>query len=91
MLEATPIGKAQVYPGRVQAIHPGSYILVPDRDALRFGEGLTIQAWLAPTLPQRGREQGIVAKWSPGRQAGFALLLDAAGHPVLRLGHGQGA
>jgi N,N-dimethylformamidase len=88
--EAAPVGEAQVYPGRVQAIHPGSYILVPDRHTLRFGEGLTIQAWLAPTLPQRGREQGIIAKWSLARQAGFGLLLDAGGHPVLRLGDGQG-
>ena len=78
------------YPGRAQPIPLGSYVLVPGGDALRLGGGFTIQAWICPTLPARGHEQGIVAKWSPGDQAGFALLLDGDGRLALQVGDGAG-
>jgi N,N-dimethylformamidase len=78
------------YSGRVQPIATGSYVLVPDSEALRLGEEFTIQAWLWPTLPARGHDQGIVTQWSPTARAGFALLLDGAGRLALRLGDGAG-
>ena len=78
------------FPGREQPIPLGSYVLVPNDGALRLDGAFTIQAWLCPTLPARGNEQGIVAEWSPANQAGFALLLDGDGHLALQIGDGAG-
>ena len=50
------------YPGRVQKIHPGSFVAVPDDPRLRLGGSFTIQAWIYPTTIEKGR-QGVVTKW----------------------------
>ena len=63
------------YPGRVQELRTGSYITVPDQPALRLSGSFTIQAWILTTLSTDG-VQGLMAKWSPGEPAGFALLID---------------
>ena len=34
------------YPGREQAIHAGSYVIVPDQAALRLTGSFTLQAWV---------------------------------------------
>jgi N,N-dimethylformamidase len=79
------------YPGRAQVIPIGSYAIVPALSEIDPEDGLTLQCWVQPTLPARGREQGIVSWWSLDRQGGAALLLDAAGHLVWRLADGDGA
>ena len=56
----TPVTGA--YPGRVQQIHTGSYVLVGDGPSLRCTRSFTIQAWIFPTTPGKG-VQGLVAKW----------------------------
>lgn len=75
-------------PGREQPIRAGSYATVP-ADGLAFPDGVTVHLWLYPTLPARGREQGIVARWSD-ETGGFQLLLDADGRLVWRTGDGAG-
>jgi len=74
------------YPSRFQPIHPGSCVLVADDPKLAGLESFQVQAMVWPTLPNRG-EQGLIAKWSPDR-GGFALVIDEAGAPALRLGDG---
>lgn len=63
------------YPGRIQEIRTGSYITVPDQPALQLGGSFTIQAWILPTRATN-ELKGLIAKWSPGTPAGFALLID---------------
>ena len=49
------------YPGRVQALHRGSYLLVSDPSALNFAGGFTVQAWIHPTTPDKAG-QGILTQ-----------------------------
>lgn len=76
------------YPSRVQDIHPGSSVVVADGPKFAGLASFHLQCMIWPTLPMRG-EQGLIAKWSPER-GGFALILDDAGAPALRLGDGKG-
>src|SRR5829696_3799055 len=90
----TPV--SGTYPGRIQQIHTGSYVIVDDCPPLRFTGGFTIQAWIWPTTPGKG-VQGLVAIWANTGPTGFALVIedgalglwlgDATG-PVARVGIG---
>src|SRR5689334_21470288 len=51
--------------GRMQVAHAGSYVLVPDSPLHTRVESFSLFAWVWPTTPVLGREQGILAKWSP--------------------------
>ena len=77
------------HPGREQPINIGSAGIAAHSASLEPTDGVAFAAWLLPTLPARGREQGIAAKWSPERKTGFALLLDADGRLVFRVGDGD--
>ena len=72
------------YPGRVQRLHPGSYVIVPDDPALRLSGGFTIQAWIYPTIPTKGA-QGIITKWSADDK-GYGLFIGEDGCVELRIG-----
>ncbi len=72
-----PIGAPTEHAGAVQAIHPGSCVIVPARPALDGHAELTISAWICPTAPERDDVQGIVAR--RGLAGGFALGLLPAG------------
>jgi N,N-dimethylformamidase len=76
------------YEGRVQDYHPGSFAVVPDADALQPGDGLTLSAWVFPTMPGE-RPQAILAKWDGATRAGYALVLDEIGALALWLGDGE--
>jgi N,N-dimethylformamidase len=76
------------YPGRKQKIHAGSYVEVPDAPALRKARSFTVQAFVWPTTPAKGK-QGIVAKWSPAG-GGFALIVDDQGAAALIIGDESG-
>lgn len=76
------------YPGRVQPLHRGSYLLVPDPSALDFTGGFTCQAWIRPTMPDEAG-QGILTQWSESEQAGYGVFLD--GDRGLSLWFGDGA
>jgi N,N-dimethylformamidase len=87
---APPIVESPVsgeHPGVSKPIHAGSYVTVP-RDGLDFTAGVTLHVGLYPTLPVRGREQGIVSRWSAESGIGFTLALDAEGHLIWRTGDG---
>ena len=75
------------YPGRSQPIRAGSYVEVP-APGLDLLNGITISASIYPTLPVRGREQGIVSSWSEASRSGFTLGLDGEGHLFWRTGDG---
>jgi N,N-dimethylformamidase len=75
------------YPGRVQPIRAGSYVEVP-APKLHLTDGITMSVSIYPTLPARGREQGIVSRWSPADRTGFTLALDAEGRLIWRTGDG---
>ena len=66
-----PVNKE--YPGRHQDLPSGSYVIVPDNPALRPKGSFTLQAWVAPTTPQK-RVQGIVTKWSASDRVGYGAL-----------------
>jgi N,N-dimethylformamidase len=76
------------YEGRRQRIHAGSYVVVPDGPALRTLKSFTVQAFVWPTTPAKGK-QGIVARWSADG-AGFALIVDDQGSAALQIGDGKG-
>ena len=77
------------YPGRKQAINAGSYVIVPDHEALRLTGGFTLQAWIYPTLPQKG-VQSILTKWSASEGKGYGLFIDEDGALALWIGDRDG-
>jgi N,N-dimethylformamidase len=77
------------YPGQRQVIAAGSYVRVPSGGSLDLAHGLTVQAWVWPTMPARPGGQAIVACWSDAEQRGFAFGLDDTGHLFLDLGNGS--
>ncbi len=78
------------YPGRHQAVHPGSHIEVADpRGALNLSGGFSIHAFIMPTTPQAVR-QGIVTRWRGDSSSGYALVIDESGRLALWLGDAGG-
>ncbi|MFA5956507.1 N,N-dimethylformamidase beta subunit family domain-containing protein [Hyphomicrobium sp.] len=78
------------YQGRKQHIHAGSYVTVPDARPLSRLESFTVQAFIWPTTPQKGK-QGLISKWSAKDNSGFALIIDEQGSIALEIGDGKGA
>ena len=78
------------YPGRVQKIRVGSYVLVPDSPLLHAERQLTLAAWIYPTTPLEGT-QGLVTKWAAGDGSGYGLFINAGGELALWAGDGSGA
>jgi N,N-dimethylformamidase len=76
--------------GRLQHVRPGSYLVIPDTSGILSLQSFTITAWVWPTTPDIGREQGLVSKWSYTQPAGYALLIDSDGKLCLRVGQGDG-
>ena len=77
------------FPGRKQALHSGSYLIVPDSPALRLADSFTLQAWIYPTTPEKG-VQGVITKWSDSGGVGHGLFLDQNGSLSLWLGNLEG-
>ena len=66
------------YAARHQPIHAGSHVLVDDSAGrLALSGAFTLHAFIWPTTPTNSN-QGLLTRWSADRQAGYALLLDAA-------------
>ncbi len=80
---------ARRYPGRRQEIHSGSCVVVPDCEAAAGLKDFTIQAYIWPTTPMKGR-QGIITKWCAQDKSGFALIVDERGEVALQVGDGTG-
>ena len=77
------------YPGRHQALHNGSHVVIPDNPSLRPSGGFTLQAWVYSTTPNKGA-QGLLTKWSAAEGAGYGLVIDQDGALALWLGDGAG-
>lgn len=77
------------YPGRFQAIHPGSHVVVADDGRLHPRGAFTLHAYVYATAPAKGA-QGILTRWSAARRAGYALTIDADGRVALLVGDGAG-
>lgn len=76
------------YPGRGQEIHTGSYVVIPSPSPqLRDLSSFTLQAWIYPTLPDRGW-QGLLTKWDTSQEIGYGLFIGSEGDIVACLGHG---
>jgi N,N-dimethylformamidase len=75
------------YPGRVQPIRPGSYVIVPSAGPLLGMRSFTVSACLYPTTPAKGA-QGLVTRWSGSH--GWGLFLGVDGSLEFRLGGGGG-
>ncbi len=73
------------YAGQHQDLPNGSYVNVPDSSSLHVTDSITLQAWIAPTTPQKG-VQGIVTKWSDTDRLGYGLMIDEEGALSLWLG-----
>jgi len=72
------------YEGVDQLLPLGSYVAVAHDARLEQLDGLTLQAWIYPTAPERGL-QGLVTKWAEPRQAGWGLFLEPGGFVSLRI------
>jgi N,N-dimethylformamidase len=86
--EVVPSEMSGEYDGREQPIHVGSYAVVDDSTSLIGLESFSLQAWIWPTAPGRGK-QVVMGCWSGTRQWGYALVLDESGAIALRLGDGR--
>ncbi|MBV9354910.1 MAG: LamG domain-containing protein [Chloroflexi bacterium] len=79
----------EAYPARQQPIHAGSHVVVADdRNRLALTDGFSLHAFIWPTTPET-HTQGILARWSADRQAGYALAIED-GRLTLWLGDGAG-
>jgi len=77
------------HPARWQRMHAGSWAHVPEGDALLGLESFSVQAFLWPTTPAKGR-QAILGRWEESAGAGFLLAIDGAGAVEFRIGDGEG-
>ena len=75
--------------GRKQVALAGSYVVVPDHSVLSRLTSFTLQAWIWPTTPLAGEEQGLLSKWSTDG-VGMCLAIGKQGELELWLG-GSGA
>ncbi len=71
--------------GRNQKIHGGSYVIVPHDERMSVSS-FTIQAFIFPTTPTKGR-QGILTKWV--NDTGYGLFVDDDGSLAVCVGDGS--
>ena len=76
------------YPGRRQRVPIGSFGAVDPHPLIAGLASFTLQAYVWPTTPGRGR-QALVGTWSEAERRGFGLGLDEDGALELRLGAGS--
>ena len=75
------------YRGRLQALHVGSYAVVPASPLFAL-ESFTLQVLVWPTRPGKGR-QALLGTWSETARTGVGLGLGERGALALRLGDGS--
>jgi N,N-dimethylformamidase len=76
--------------GRRQFAAIGSFALVPDAPVLAELSSFTVSAWIWPTTPGNGEEQGIVSCLARDESRGWALLVDRAGRAAVKVGSADG-
>ncbi len=78
------------YPGRVQEIHTGSYVRLQSSPLFdELSSTFTLQAWIYPTLPDRGL-QGVLTRWEASEEVGYGLFIGPQGDLVACIGDGSG-
>ncbi len=85
LISATCNGNFQ---GRNQRIHGGSYVVIPQDDRLNV-ESFTLQAYIFPTTPGKGR-QGLLTKWNEVKKTGYGLFIDDKGCLSVMIGGTNG-
>lgn len=83
--EVVPSSVSGTYPGRRQKTHTGSFARVNVDGDLDLKTGLTLQAWIWPTTPDK-TAQGLITRRSGSD--GFGLYLDS-GAVVFQVGEQQ--
>ena len=77
------------YKGRKQVIHAGSFVEIPHSDRLNGIQDFTVQAFIWPTTPDKGR-QAIVSKWDAAKNRGATLsIADGNDGIALTLANGK--
>ncbi len=76
------------YRGQKQVVRSGSFVVIPDHEALRQLRSFTLQAWIYPTTPQKHEVQGLITKWSPVDCSGYGLGISTAGDLEFWIGNG---
>ena len=71
--------------GRKQHARTGSYVVVANHSLLSQLTSFTLQAWIWPTTPLNGEEQGLLSKWSAD-EVGMCLAIGKQGALELWLG-----
>ena len=77
------------FPGQLQELVIGSYVVVPDHPLLRLKESFTLSAWISSTTPSKS-SQGLLTKWSDSNNAGYGLVLDGDNGLTLWIGGSDG-
>ena len=72
------------YDGKLHELHPGSFAVTEEGAHLGESGTVSLSAWIYPTLPQRGRPQGIVSYRDPEAGRGIGLYLTADGALAVR-------
>jgi N,N-dimethylformamidase len=75
------------YPARFQPVSAGSYIDIGPDDTLTTLTRVTLQAYIWPTTPSKGR-QALLGTWDETHGRGYGLVLDHTGALALCLGDG---
>ena len=75
------------YEGRFQATNIGSHARVEASGPLDDLHSFTVQSFVFPTTSEKG-EQHLVSRWNETAGRGWALIIDAKGHPAFIAGDG---
>ena len=73
------------YAGKNQPLHPGSYISVDAKPALKIGNNFSFVTWIFPTKLNSGKQM-IVSNWSSQQQSGFQLYVNDDCYLSVQLG-----
>lgn len=82
------------YEGFHQDLPLGSYVSIPDHQALKLNNSLSFTAWIAPTTQRLGPgaskgAEGLLTKWLPGL-GGYAVVIDESGRLALWIADANG-
>ena len=85
---------SDMYPGKKQDIHAGSYIFIPHNDLFNL-QSFTLCAYIYPTTPYVDVEgvevgtQAIITKWDDENETGYGIFINEHGELCLKIGHGK--
>ena len=77
------------YKARKQNVYAGSHAIVPNSHLFDQLRSFTLQAYIWPTTPEKGR-QTVISVWNAASNSGFALEIDPNGSLAFTLADGAG-